>query len=333
MKQEYLVKQFSSSSIEELLNNSNVNEDRHSWLLSYLDVFVLIIMLVITLMAISDFTMPETHQKSKPNISSNEKTSPLKTNTTAIKNSTIDQPIVKNQIQKKNPTQISHNPTNAQTKKITEPLKLKKKSVPHPGKSDLNALATSARGVNPKTDLLAGLNSTGSQASLFETEKTASPSPKTKLQDYWQKQLNDKLTNLELNEFVSINVKQGYAQIEIQDNILFESAEAELTADGEIVLQRLISILKQSAGLIFIEGHTDNQPINTEKFPSNWELGSARATSVLHFLASQQLNQSRLRAVTYADTMPIADNATTAGRRKNRRVNILIKIPETKPIE
>jgi len=80
--------------------------------------------------------------------------------------------------------------------------------------------------------------------------------------------------------------------------------------------------------LILIEGHTDNLPIKTPQFPSNWELGSARATSVLHFLTSQQLDSSRMRATTYADTLPIADNSTSAGREKNRRVSILIKVSE-----
>ena len=86
--------------------------------------------------------------------------------------------------------------------------------------------------------------------------------------------------------------------------------------------------MKQAKGLIYIEGHTDNRPIKTAQFPSNWELGAARATSVLHFLASQQIDANRMRAVTYADTKPLADNATEQGRQRNRRVNIVIKVSE-----
>jgi chemotaxis protein MotB len=143
-----------------------------------------------------------------------------------------------------------------------------------------------------------------------------------------QADLSKTIQEFGLNDAVHIKVKQGYAQLEIQDKVLFKSSQADLTPDGAAVLTRLTPLLKQAEGLILIEGHTDNLPINTVQFPSNWELGSSRATSVLHFLTSQQLESSRMRAMTYADTQPIADNATSAGREKNRRVSILIKVAD-----
>ena len=143
-----------------------------------------------------------------------------------------------------------------------------------------------------------------------------------------QKQLSEKLAELHLDELISLEVKQGFAQLQIQDNILFDTAKAELTEQGKSLLQRLLPLLHQSIGLIFIEGHTDDRPIATDQFPSNWELSSARATSVLRFLVSQQLAKNRLRAVSYADTMAIADNETEAGRSQNRRVSILLRIPD-----
>ncbi|MDP1665678.1 MAG: OmpA family protein [Methylobacter sp.] len=143
-----------------------------------------------------------------------------------------------------------------------------------------------------------------------------------------QQQLTKAIDEFGLNKAVSIKVTQGYAQLEIQDKVLFKSSEADLTASGGALLKRLMPLLKQSVGLILIEGHTDNIPIKTAQFPSNWELGASRATSVLHFLVLQQLDSNRLRAITYADTMPIADNSTQEGREKNRRVNILIKFSE-----
>ena len=143
-----------------------------------------------------------------------------------------------------------------------------------------------------------------------------------------EQQLTKKIDEFGLNKAVNIKVTQGYAQLEIQDKVLFKSSEADLTAAGETLLKRLIPLLKPAVGLILIEGHTDNIPIKTAQFPSNWELGSSRAASVLHFLVSQQLDSSHLRAITYADTMPIADNSTAEGREKNRRVNILVKLSE-----
>ncbi|MDD5578940.1 MAG: OmpA family protein [Methylobacter sp.] len=157
---------------------------------------------------------------------------------------------------------------------------------------------------------------------------TVLPAVKSVDENELQQQLSKKIDEFGLKDSIEIKVKQGYAELEIQEEVLFKSSEAYLTVDGKLLLQRLSPLLKQAVGLILIEGHTDNRPIHTPQFPSNWELGSSRATSVLHFLASQQLDSNRLRAITYADTMPIADNSTPEGREKNRRVNILIKISD-----
>ena len=138
-----------------------------------------------------------------------------------------------------------------------------------------------------------------------------------------------RLDQFGLNNSINVKVTHGYAELEIQDNVLFKSSESKLTSSGEALIKRLTPLLKQAVGLILIEGHTDNIPIKTSQFPSNWELGSSRATSVLHFLISQNLDSNHLRAITYADTMPIADNSTAEGREKNRRVKIIIKFPES----
>jgi chemotaxis protein MotB len=165
---------------------------------------------------------------------------------------------------------------------------------------------------------------------VLRTEPETKPLPEQSLDNEkrLQQQLTKTINEFGLNEAVHIRVNQGYAQLEIQDKVLFKSSQADLTTDGAAVLKRLTPLLKEAEGLILIEGHTDNLPINTPQFPSNWELGSSRATSVLHFLASQQLDSTRMRAITYADTMPIADNTTREGREKNRRVSILIKVSE-----
>ncbi len=166
---------------------------------------------------------------------------------------------------------------------------------------------------------------TNSIANSTDTKQAAGDLTK---ENNLQQQLTKTIDEFGLNKDVSIKVTQGYAQLEIQDKVLFKSSEADLTASGGALLKRLMPLLKQSVGLILIEGHTDNIPIKTAQFPSNWELGASRATSVLHFLVLQQLDSSRLRAITYADTMPIADNSTPEGKEKNRRVNILIKFSE-----
>jgi chemotaxis protein MotB len=143
-----------------------------------------------------------------------------------------------------------------------------------------------------------------------------------------QQKLTNTLSELGLVDSVQMKVTLGYAQLEIQDKILFNSSEAALVNSGENLLKKLTILLKQSTGLIYIEGHTDDRPIKTAKFPSNWELGAARATSVLHYLASQKLDATRLRAITYGSTKPLADNSTEEGREKNRRVSLVIKISD-----
>lgn len=143
-----------------------------------------------------------------------------------------------------------------------------------------------------------------------------------------QEQLTSQLEFLGLADSIDMTVTQGYAQLTIDNSILYESSQAKLTESGQAVLVQLTPLLQEAIGLIYIEGHTDNQPINTTKFPSNWELGAARATSVLHFLSTQNIDAESMRAVSYADTHPIADNQTELGRQQNRRVNIVIKVAD-----
>ncbi|MGZ4266752.1 MAG: OmpA/MotB family protein, partial [Solirubrobacteraceae bacterium] len=76
---------------------------------------------------------------------------------------------------------------------------------------------------------------------------------------------------------------------------------------------------------ITVEGHTDNVPISSSQYPSNWELSTDRATTVVRYLIAKGVNRERLGAVGYADLHPIASNATTAGRARNRRVEIVLQ--------
>jgi chemotaxis protein MotB len=84
---------------------------------------------------------------------------------------------------------------------------------------------------------------------------------------------------------------------------------------------------------VSVEGHSDNQPINTRQFPSNWELSTSRATSVLRALVRDGVKQERLRAVGYADTRPLKPNSTPQGRAANRRVELILQIQPHYPDE
>lgn len=113
--------------------------------------------------------------------------------------------------------------------------------------------------------------------------------------------------------------------LEISEVILFESGKADLLPEAGPVLAHLASTLQEIGDTaIAVEGHTDNRPILGGRFRSNWELAAARANAVTQFLLGRGFAPERLRSVSYADTRPLADNATAAGRAQNRRVNLRV---------
>lgn len=113
--------------------------------------------------------------------------------------------------------------------------------------------------------------------------------------------------------------------LRIADNLLFASGQAELMYEGRELISQLTDILHQFPGEISIEGHTDNVPINTTRFPSNWELSSARAISVLLFLEQEGIADTRMRAIGYADTRPLQANNSDQNRAANRRVELILR--------
>lgn len=135
----------------------------------------------------------------------------------------------------------------------------------------------------------------------------------------------DSISRHELDNHVIASYSEGAVRLEIQSQVLFDSGDAYLTRSGVAVLDRLSPILADTKGEIIIEGHTDNQPIKTRQHPSNWSLAAARAAEVLAFFAGEGIQESRFRAVSYGETRPIADNADERGRRKNRRVSLVIE--------
>lgn len=113
--------------------------------------------------------------------------------------------------------------------------------------------------------------------------------------------------------------------LRIADNMLFASGQAELMYEGMMLISQLTDFLNAYEGEISIEGHTDNIPINTAQFPSNWELSSARAISVLRYLEFDGISATRMRAVGYADTRPLQANDSPQNRGGNRRVELILR--------
>lgn len=119
--------------------------------------------------------------------------------------------------------------------------------------------------------------------------------------------------------------------IHILDNLLFASGNADLSKSSVIVLHRLANILKKLPNDLRIEGHTDNVPINSKEFPSNWHLSVARALNTAYYLISKEgLSPDRVSIVGYSEYKPIASNDTPEGRIMNRRVDIVVINKESK---
>jgi chemotaxis protein MotB len=112
--------------------------------------------------------------------------------------------------------------------------------------------------------------------------------------------------------------------VEINASVLFKSGEAVLQPQSTEALAAVAEVLTQVDNPIQVEGHTDNIPINSPSFPSNWELSSSRAGSVVRLFTERGVPAARMVAIGYADNRPVDTNATLDGRSRNRRVNVLI---------
>jgi len=123
-----------------------------------------------------------------------------------------------------------------------------------------------------------------------------------------------------------IKVKQHklWVEVEMNTKILFTSANSEIEDEALPALKSLANVLKTLPNHIDVEGHTDNIPIKNEFFPSNWELSAARAASVVNLFSKYGVDPTRLSSIGYGQYRPIASNASTTGRLRNRRVKVVI---------
>lgn len=124
---------------------------------------------------------------------------------------------------------------------------------------------------------------------------------------------------------VDVEIQEGKVVLRLREKLLFASGAAGLSQDGADLLDMLVPVLLFDKTAISVEGHTDNVGLSDGEFGSNWELSSTRAIAVVKFLIGRGLDGGSMRAVGYADTMPIADNATAEGRARNRRVSLVIE--------
>ncbi len=124
---------------------------------------------------------------------------------------------------------------------------------------------------------------------------------------------------------LKVKVVDGRMIVELATDILFPSGSATLSAEGQVTIAEVAQVLASIPNRDFqIAGHTDNVPIASERFPSNWELGAARAITVTRLLVDSGLPAARVSAASYADTQPVDTNDTKEGKALNRRIEIVV---------
>ncbi|OUM97414.1 MAG: hypothetical protein BAA04_05270 [Firmicutes bacterium ZCTH02-B6] len=124
---------------------------------------------------------------------------------------------------------------------------------------------------------------------------------------------------------MQVELNERGVTVRFADAVFFDLGKADLKPEALRTLDEVATLLKEVPNHIRIEGHTDNWPIRTERFPSNWELSTARATTVLRYLVEQHgLNPTRVSAAGYGEYRPLMPNDTDENRARNRRVDIVI---------
>lgn len=166
-----------------------------------------------------------------------------------------------------------------------------------------------------------------------KTEAVSAPQPvisppKPSINENRMKQIAQKVESVmqPLIDKGLITVKHNrlWVEVEMNSNILFGSGSSDLEDEADGPLRALAGVLRTLPNYIDVEGHTDNVPINTKVFPSNWELSAARAASVVHLFSNNGVAPKRMAAIGFAQYHPKASNETLAGRRANRRVVVVI---------
>lgn len=133
---------------------------------------------------------------------------------------------------------------------------------------------------------------------------------------------------------VAVSIDDRGLVVSLKEAGFFDSGSATLRSSSLSLLNDIVASLSSYSNSIRVEGHTDNVPINSSAFPSNWELSTARATHVLQYLMKQDFDPSQMSAAGYGEYRPVADNGSEDGRMKNRRVDIVLlsdKSEKTEP--
>ena len=137
--------------------------------------------------------------------------------------------------------------------------------------------------------------------------------------------IEDYMKSLEAFNNVEFQLRGNDRVLVLDGAALFESGSADISPEAVPFLKKILKLIQAGSCPVRVEGHTDNVPISTEKFPSNWELSTTRAVNIVRFFCERgNIAPERLSAVGYGELRPLASNDTAEGRARNRRVEIIL---------
>lgn len=176
---------------------------------------------------------------------------------------------------------------------------------------------------------------TDTRDSIVKTIEMEFAGRKTEIKEMYDKQeeIKDKAKEIaekeEVQKIAQIKISEERIKIMLRNPVMYDPGEAELKPAAFPVLHEIAGLIRDIPNTIIVEGHTDNRPIHTEQFRSNWELSAARAFSVVnYFVKKENLPPQRLSAVGYGEHRPLYPNDTEEHRAANRRIEInIVNIP------
>lgn len=192
-----------------------------------------------------------------------------------------------------------------------------------------NVMAESLSGAFKGTKSI-NVGSEGILKDLPPVPKDLGAGAEQKAMDSLEGKINNLAKKYNLQDYIKVTQEERGLDVEIKNElvniVLFQSGSAELTPEATDIISKIGTLLTELPdNYMRIEGHTDNIPISTKAFKSNWDLSTSRSTNVINLLINKAgLDPTKLSAVGYGEYKPLADNNTEDGRAKNRRVNIVI---------
>jgi chemotaxis protein MotB len=137
-------------------------------------------------------------------------------------------------------------------------------------------------------------------------------------------EFSESFNDLVFDDQVEVQLLDEWLEVSLKDQVIFQSGGVEPADNAFPIIQTIARVLRDHKNGILVEGHTDNFPIRSEKYQSNWELSAARAATFVQYLAIEGIEEPRMVAAGFGEFRPLARNDTPAGRTKNRRIVLLI---------